>query len=46
MRGFKSEKYRAAFTEIQGKGTGAAQFSTESVSEGLVREQWQGDHGR
>ena len=45
VRGFKSGKYGAAFTGIRGKGTGAAQFPTESVSEQLAREQWQGDHG-
>ena len=43
LRGFKSGKY--AFAGIRGKGTGAAQFPTESVSEQLAREQWQGDHG-
>ena len=39
VRGFKSDLYELAFIEIWGKGTGAAQFPTESVSKQLARVQ-------
>ena len=39
VRGFKADLYELAFIEIRGKGTGAAQFPTESVSKQLAREQ-------
>ena len=39
VRGFKADLYELAFIEIRGKGTGAAQFPTESVSKQLARVQ-------
>ena len=46
VRGFISDMHKLRSPGIRGKGTGAAQFPTESVTEELAREQWQGDHGR